>query len=266
MKNKISVTTLLQKKKNNEKITMLTAYDYSTAKLLDESGIDILLVGDSLGMVILGYDSTIPVTMDEMLHHTKAVSRGAENAMVIGDMPFMSYQSSVDEALRNAGRFLKEAGANGVKLEGGYEVTDKVKAIVGAGIPVIGHLGLTPQSINQLGGYGVQGKDEKAAAKIEMDAKALEDAGAFSVVLESVPGPLAKRISDKLTIPTIGIGAGPDCDGQVLVTNDMLGLFTDFTPKFVKQYAKLHIEIKNAVKGYVDEVKSGKFPSSEHTY
>lgn len=262
----MNITRLIEKKANNEKITMLTAYDYSTAKILDEAGVDVLLVGDSLAMVVLGYESTIPVTMDEMLHHTRAVSKGAKNALVVGDMPFMSYQISKKDALKNAGRFLKEAGANAVKLEGGREVAKKVRKIVDAGIPVMGHLGLTPQSVNQLGGYKVQGKEEKAAEKIISDAKELQEAGAFSIVLECVPSELAKIITENISIPTIGIGAGGHCDGQVLVTNDMLGMFTDFTPKFVKQYIKLNTEIKKAVENYISDIKSGKFPTNKHSF
>lgn len=262
----MNITRLIEKKANNEKITMLTAYDYSTAKILDEAGVDVLLVGDSLAMVALGYDSTIPVTMDEMLHHTRAVSKGVKNALVVGDMPFMSYQISKKDAIKNAGRFLKEAGANAVKLEGGREVAKKVRKIVDAGIPVMGHLGLTPQSVNQLGGYKVQGKEEKAAKKIISDAKELEEAGVFSIVLECVPSELAKIITESVSIPTIGIGAGVHCDGQVLVTNDMLGMFTDFTPKFVKQYAKLHEEIKASVEEYISDIKLGKFPTKKHSF
>jgi 3-methyl-2-oxobutanoate hydroxymethyltransferase len=252
-------------KSKKEKIAMLTAYDYATATVLDESGIDIILVGDSLAMVVLGYATTLPVTMDEMIHHTKAVSRATHRAMVIGDMPFLSYQVSADEALTNAGRFLQEAGAQGVKIEGGREMAEITRRMTSAGIPVMGHLGLTPQSVHQFGGYRPQGKDRESAKRILEDALILEQAGAFSVVLECVPAVLAKNITRKLTIPTIGIGAGIHCDGQVLVINDMVGMFEKFTPKFVKQYANLNREMKKAVRQYTDEVKSGVFPSEEYS-
>ena len=253
-------------KADGEKISMLTAYDYSTAAMMDEAGVDIILIGDSLGMAVLGYDSTLPVTMEDMLHHIKPVSRAAKRAMVLGDMPFMSYQISAQEALRNAGRFMKEAGAHGVKLEGGREVAETVMKITSSGIPLMGHLGLTPQSVHQLGGYKVQGKDDKTAKKMMEDAKILEEAGAFSIVLECVPAPLAGEISRSLTIPTIGIGAGVECDGQVLVVNDMLGMFEKFTPKFVKKYAKLNIDMRAAIEEYIGEVKDGKFPGEEHSF
>ncbi|MBW2558953.1 MAG: 3-methyl-2-oxobutanoate hydroxymethyltransferase [Deltaproteobacteria bacterium] len=264
--NKITTFSIQKMKTEGEKISMLTAYDYSTAVLVDEAGVDLILVGDSLGMVILGYDSTLPVTMEDMIHHTKTVSRAAKRAMVIGDMPFMSYQISVEEALRNAGRFMKEAGAHGVKLEGGREVAEAVMKITSSGIPLMGHLGLTPQSVHQLGGYKVQGKDDKTAKRMIEDARILEEAGAFSIVLECVPAPLAGEISRSLTIPTIGIGAGVECDGQVLVVNDMLGIFEKFTPKFVKKYAKLNIDIRAAIGQYIDEVKDSKFPGEEHSF
>ncbi len=260
---KITTAVIRQKKKEGEKIAMLTAYDYATALVLDDAGIDIVLVGDSLGMVILGYDSTLPVTMADMLHHTKAVSRGLKRAMLIADMPFMSYQVSAEKALQNAGRFLKEAGAQGVKLEGGREVVDLIGKITAAGIPVIAHLGLTPQSVHQFGGYKTQGKDDASAQKIIEDAKMIEAAGAFALVLECVPAPLAGAITRSLAIPTIGIGAGPDCDGQVLVVNDMLGLFERFVPKFVKKYNNLNKEMKKSVRQYVEEVKSGAFPQPQ---
>ncbi|KNZ68870.1 3-methyl-2-oxobutanoate hydroxymethyltransferase [Thermincola ferriacetica] len=263
---KVTTLTLKQKKQKGEKITMLTAYDYSAAKIFDEVGIDVLLVGDSLGMVVLGYESTLPVTMEDMLHHVKAVSRGTTNAMVVADMPFMSYHVSVGESVRNAGRFLQEAGANAVKLEGGREVADTVKAIIAAGIPVMGHLGLTPQSINQLGGYRVQGKDEAAARAIINNALALQDAGVFAIVLECVPAPLAKMVTERLDIPTIGIGAGKDCDGQVLVSHDILGLYSDFVPKMAKQYASLKPIIVDAVARYKKEVETGVFPAEEHSF
>ena len=245
---------------------MLTAYDYPTALIVDEAGIDIVLVGDSLGMVVLGYDSTLPVTMDQMIHHTKAVSRAVRHAMVVGDMPFMSYQVSPDDALYNAGRFLQEAGAQGVKLEGGREVAEVTRRMTRAGIPVMAHLGLTPQSVHQFGGYKVQGKEEGDAARIMEDAKILEQAGAFSIVLECVPATLAKAVTQSLSIPTIGIGAGVDCDGQVLVLHDMVGLFEKFTPKFVKTYARLNVQMKDAVSQYVDDVRKGNFPEKKHSF
>jgi 3-methyl-2-oxobutanoate hydroxymethyltransferase len=248
-------------KPQGEKIVMLTAYDYSTARLIDEAGVPLILVGDSLGMVVLGYESTIPVTMEEMLHHTKAVVRGTKQAIVVGDMPFMTYHISVEDALRNAARFIQEAGAQAVKLEGGVTVAEKVRRIVDCGIPVMGHIGLTPQSIHQLGGFKMQGKTPEAAAKLLEDAKALEQAGAFSIVLETIPGNLARLITDKIAIPTIGIGAGPECDGQVQVINDILGSFTDFVPKHAKQYVRLTDIISKAVSLYRDEVKAGNFPT-----
>ena len=264
MKN--TTTSLLAQKQSGDKITMLTAYDYSTAKLIDESGINCILVGDSLGMVMLGYDSTLPVTMDDMLHHTKAVARGAKNSMVIADMPFMSYQTSVYDAVKNAGRLIQEGGAAAVKLEGGAAVCDRIEAIVKASIPVVAHLGLTPQSINAFGGFKVQGKDEQRAKELIEDAKKIEAAGAFMVVLECVPAKLAEIISREISIPTIGIGAGSGCDGQVLVYQDMLGLFSDFTPKFVKKFANIGDAMKVAFKDYIDEVKNGTFPAEEHSF
>ncbi len=265
-KERVTVSTFQKRKKDQKKITMLTAYDYPTAKILDESGVDALLVGDSLGMVVLGYEDTTKVTMDDMVHHTKAVSRGANRAMVVGDMPFLSYHLSITESIRNAGRLVQEAGAQAVKLEGGNNVVPHIKAIIEAGIPVMGHLGLTPQSINVFGGFKVQGKTVNQAQKIIDDALALEEAGVFSVVLECVPAPLVKLISEKLTIPTIGIGAGVDCDGQILVTHDMVGLYGDFTPKFVKQYCHLGSKIIGAVNEYIEEVKNGAFPQEIHGF
>ena len=262
---KITTSVIREKKIKGEKITMLTAYDYATAIVLDESGVDIILVGDSLGMVVLGYDSTLPVTMEDMLHHTKAVARGTKRALVIADMPFLSYQVSTEEALRNAGKFLKEAGAQGVKLEGGREIADLIRKITSIGIPVMAHLGLTPQSVHQLGGYKIQGKDDATAKKLIEDARMIEEAGSFSVVLECVPAALAGKISQAIAIPTIGIGAGAYCDGQVLVINDMLGMFERFTPKFVKKYGNLNAQMKEGVKKYIDEVKSGAFPDEEHS-
>lgn len=263
---KITITDLKNKKLEGRKITMLTAYDYPMARLVDDAGIDSILVGDSLGMVVLGYDSTVPVTMDEMIHHAKAVRRGTKYAFLIGDMPFMSYQISKEEAVRNAGRFMKEAGCDAVKLEGGDEVLDATIAIVNAGVPVLGHLGLTPQTAAKLGGFKVQGKDAKTAAKILDQALKLEKAGCFGIVLECVPDKVAKLITEKLTIPTISCGAGQYCDGQVLVTNDMVGIFDRFTPKFVKQYIKLAPSILEAFKKYKDEVEKGLFPDEAHSF
>ena len=259
---RININQIKEMKQRGEKITMLTAYDYATAKIVDEVGIPLILVGDSLGMVVLGYESTIPVTMEEMLHHTKAVVRGTKQAMIIGDMPFMTYHLSVEDALKNAGRFIQEGGAQAVKLEGGVTVAEKVKRIVECGIPVMGHIGLTPQSIHQFGGFKVQGKTPEAAIRLVKDTQALEEAGAFSIVLETVPAPLATLITQKVGIPTIGIGAGIGCDGQVQVINDILGLYTEFVPKHAKQYAKLSEVIKNAVSSYVSEVQSGTFPTA----
>jgi len=264
--NKITTAVIRGMKKKGEKINMLTAYDYAMASVLDDVGIEMLLVGDSLGMVVLGYDSTLPVTMNDMLHHTRAVSRGTKNAMVVADMPFLSYQCSLEEAVLNAGRFLQEAGAHAVKLEGGREVAESVQRMTSAGIPVVGHLGLTPQSVQQFGGFKIQGKEKGAAERIAEDARILEDAGAFSIVLECVPASLAQRITDSLAIPTIGIGAGAGCDGQVLVVNDMLGMYERFVPKFVKQYANLNSSIREAVKAYLEEVKKGTFPDEEHSF
>jgi 3-methyl-2-oxobutanoate hydroxymethyltransferase len=263
---RVSITQIKEMKQKGEKIAMLTAYDYSTAKLIDETGIPLILVGDSLGTVVLGYGSTIPVTMDEMLHHTKAVVRGTTRALVIGDMPFMSYQVSVEDALRNAARFLKEGGAQAVKLEGGEVMAETVKKIVSYGIPVMGHIGLTPQSINQLGGFRAVGKTPEAAVRVLNDAIALDKAGAFAIVLECVPEPLSKLITETVSVPTIGIGAGKYCDGQVLVINDMLGLFTDFVPKHTKQYARLFETIKKATSDYMAEVQAGTFPTAKQSY
>jgi 3-methyl-2-oxobutanoate hydroxymethyltransferase len=261
---KVTTLTFRQKKERGEPITMLTAYDYPIALAMDKAGIDAILVGDSLAMVVLGYENTLPVTMDEMLHHARAVSRGAKNALLIGDLPFMSYQVSVEDAVRNAGRFLQEAGMDAVKLEGGRERAAAVRAIVSTGIPVMGHLGLTPQSINQLGGFRAQGKTASAAKHLLEDAHILQEAGAFSLVLEAVPARLAEMISRQISIPTIGIGAGGGCDGQVLVTHDLLGLFDRFTPKFVRKYADLHAEMNKAFTEYIDDVETKRFPSKEH--
>jgi 3-methyl-2-oxobutanoate hydroxymethyltransferase len=262
---KVTTLTLRQKKERGEVLSMLTAYDYPTALAMDQAGLDAILVGDSLGMVVLGYPNTLPVTMDEMLHHCRAVARGAKSALLIGDMPFMSYQVSVEEALRNAGRFLQEGGMDAVKLEGGRERLDAVRAIVAAGIPVMGHLGLTPQSVNQLGGFRPQGRTAAAAKRLLEDALLLEEAGAFSLVLESVPARLAELVSKRLRIPTIGIGAGLGCDGQVLVTHDLLGLFERFTPKFVKKYASFHTEMKRAFGEFLADIAAKSFPAAEHT-
>ncbi|BAT71382.1 3-methyl-2-oxobutanoate hydroxymethyltransferase [Thermosulfidibacter takaii ABI70S6] len=264
--NRVTVVDLKKKKENKEPIVMITAYDYPSAQMVDEAGVDIILVGDSLGMVVLGYENTLPVTMEDMLRHTAAVVRGAKRAMVVGDMPFMSYQLSPEQALDNAGRFIKEAGAHAVKLEGGEEVLETIKKITDAGIPVMGHIGLTPQSIHRIGGYRVQGRDDETALKLKKDAKLLEEAGCFSIVLEAVPTQLAKEITESLSIPTIGIGAGPYCDGQVLVYHDVLGIFQEFKPKFVKRYANLRSQIVDAVKQYVDEVRDRVFPDEEHSY
>ena len=264
MKN--TVLTFQQAKENGEKLTMLTAYDYSTAKLIDEAGVNSILVGDSLGNVILGYEDTISVTMEDMIHHGAAVARGAKNALVVIDMPFMSYQTSVYDALVNAGRLMKEGRGDAVKLEGGVDVCPQIKAIVDAGIPVCAHIGLTPQSINAFGGFKVQGKSEAAAKKLLEDAKAVEEAGAFAVVIEGVPAKIAALITEQLHIPTIGIGAGKDCDGQVLVYQDMLGMFSDFTPKFVKRYANIGEVMKEAFQNYIKEVQDGIFPAEENTY
>lgn len=264
MKN--TTVTFKKAKEENTKLTMLTAYDYSFAKLMDEAGVNSILVGDSVGMVCLGYEDTLPVTMEDMIHHTAAVSRGAKNALVVADMPFMSYQTSVYDAVVNAGRLIKEGHAQAVKLEGGFEVTEQIKAIVNASIPVVAHLGLTPQSVNAFGGFKVQGKSESAAQKLLDEARAVEEAGAFAVVLECVPEKLAARISRELSIPTIGIGAGAGCDGQVLVYQDMLGLFSDFTPKFVKKFANVGEVVKGAFESYIKEVQEGTFPAPEHTF
>lgn len=264
MKN--TVATLKQQKIDGDKITMLTAYDYSTAKLIDECGINTILVGDSLGMTMLGYEDTLSVTMEDMIHHTAAVCRGAKEAFVVGDMPFMSYQTSVYDAVVNAGRLIKEGRCQAVKLEGGTAVCPQIRAITDAQIPVVAHIGLTPQSINAFGGFKVQGKSEEAAQRILDEARAVEEAGAIAVVLECVPAKLAAMITRTVSIPTIGIGAGPDCDGQVLVYQDMLALFSDFKPKFVKHFADVGAAMKEGFKSYINEVKGGTFPAQEHTF
>ena len=263
---KITISYLNQKKEKGEKITMVTAYDFPTARLLDEVGIDTILVGDSLGMVVLGYDSTLPVTMDEMIHHCKAVARGIKRGFIIGDMPFMSYQVSIEKAIENAGRFIKEGCCDAVKIEGGSEVAHIVRAIVDMGIPVCAHIGLTPQRATMLSGYRVQGKDAETARSLIRSAKDLERAGAFMIVMECVPDVLAGIITKEVSIPTIGIGAGKDCDGQVLVYHDIVGLFEKFVPRFVKQYINLAPEIRNALRRFKKEVESGIFPGPEHTF
>ncbi len=263
---RVTITQIQEMKRNGERIPMLTAYDYPTAKLVDEVGVPVILVGDSLGMAVLGYDSTLPVTMEDMLHHTKAVARGTQHALIVGDMPFMSYQTDVPTAIRNAGRFLQEGGCQAVKLEGGESAAETVRRIVQCGIPVMGHIGLTPQSVNQLGGYKVQGKTPRAAAQLLRDAQAVEQAGAFSIVLEGVPSALGGLITQRLSIPTIGIGAGVHCDGQVQVLHDMLGLFTEFVPRHAKQYAMLAEAIKEAVGHYVEEVRTEAFPTEKESF
>lgn len=263
---KTTINTLQFKKRQHEVISMLTAYDYPTALALDRVGIDAILVGDSLGMVVLGYKSTLPVTMDEMLHHCRAVSRGAEYALLIGDMPFMSYQASADDAVLNAGRFLKEAGMDAVKLEGGSERCENIRKIVEAGIPVMGHLGLTPQSVHQMGGYRAQGKSLDSAVRLIEDAERIQEAGCFSIVLESIPDRLAELITQRLDIPTIGIGAGVECDGQVLVAHDVLGMYDKFSPKFSKRYKNLLEEMENGFHNYIEEVQEKSFPSDAHVF
>jgi 3-methyl-2-oxobutanoate hydroxymethyltransferase len=263
---KVTTATYQRKKRDGQPITLLTAYDYPTAVAIERAGLDSILVGDSLGMVVLGYENTLPVTMDDMIHHCKAVARGAQTPLLIGDMPFMSYQISIEEAVRNAGRFLQEGGMDAVKLEGGRDREEAVRAIVGAGIPVMGHLGLTPQSVHQLGGFRAQGKTASAAKNLVDEALLLQEAGCFSLVLESIPSRLGALVSQKLDIPTIGIGAGPECDGQVLVTHDLLGLFDRFTPRFVKQYTQLHTIIGEALNEFRQEVEALAFPTEDHSF
>lgn len=263
---RFTIQDFLKRKKEHKKITLLTAYDFPFAQIVDEAGIDVILVGDSVGMVVQGLENTLPVTMDDMIYHTKMVTRAVKNAMVIGDMPFMSYQVSIKDAVRNAGRFLKEAGASAVKMEGGAEVTGHIRIMTKSDIPVMAHIGLTPQSIHRMGGYKVQGKTEESAKKLIEEAQIVEDAGAFSVLLEAIPMELAGKITEKLSIPTIGIGAGPYCDGQVLVLHDVIGLFERFVPKFVKQYANLKQEALKAIRAYKEEVEKGVFPSEEHSF
>ncbi len=263
---RITIDDLKGMKRRGERIAMITAYDCPCARLVEQAGADVILVGDTLGMVVLGYDTTLPVTVEEMLHHIRAVVRGTQHALIVGDMPFMSYQASPEEALRNAGRFLKEGGAQAVKLEGGVTVAESVRRMVQAGIPVMGHIGLTPQSVNQFGGFKLQGKTPAAAAKLIQDARALEEAGAFAIVLETIPAPLARLITSRVSVPTIGIGAGVDCDGQVQVFHDMLGLFEEFTPKHARRYAEVGEVIRNAVAAYVRDVREGAFPTEKESF
>jgi 3-methyl-2-oxobutanoate hydroxymethyltransferase len=263
---KITVLDFLKKKAEKKKITLLTAYDYPFAKIVDEAGIDAIIVGDSVGMVVQGLENTLPVTMDEMIYHTKLVSRAVKNALVIGDLPFMSYQVSIEDAVRNAGRFLKDAGASAVKLEGGAEIAPHIGALTKSDIPVMAHIGLTPQSIHRMGGYKVQGKTEESAKRLIEEAHIVEDAGAFSLLIEAIPMGLAKKITEELSIPTIGIGAGPYCDGQVLVLHDVIGLFERFLPRFAKRYANLRDEALNAIRVYKEEVEKGVFPTEEQSF
>lgn len=263
---RVTIQDFLKKKQEGRKISMLTAYDFPFAQIVDEAGIDAILVGDSLGMVMQGLENTLPVTMDEMVYHTKIVSRAVRNAIVIGDMPFMSYQTSVEDAVRNGGRFLKEAGASAVKMEGGAEVAEHIRAMTRSDIPVMAHIGLTPQSIHRMGGYKVQGKTEESAEKLLEEAHIVEDAGAFSLLLEAIPMKLANQITDELAVPTIGIGAGPHCDGQVLVLHDVIGMFERFIPKFVKRYANIKEDALKAIKSYKEDIEQGRFPSEEQSF
>jgi len=263
---KVTTSKLKSMKQNKEAITMVTAYDYPTAKVVDQAGIDIILVGDSLGMVVLGYDSTLPVTVDDMLHHTKAVTRGSTRAMVVTDLPFLAYHGSFDRTLEACARLIQQGNAHAVKLEGGQEMKETVFKLTQAGVPVMGHIGLTPQSVNQLGGYKVQGKDLETARRLVEDAKALEEAGAFAIVMECIPTELAKKISEEVSIPTIGIGAGPYCDGQVLVFHDLLGFASELKPKFVKHYAQIGIQMTEALEQYKHDVKQRAFPQEEHSF
>ena len=266
MNKKVRISTIIKMKSEGKKITALTAYDYTFGYLLDEAGVDLILVGDSCGNVCAGYETTLPVTVDEMIYHVKSVHKGVKRALLVADMPFMSYQETMELALRNAGRFMKEGGAEAVKLEGGEHICPTIKNMVEIGIPVMGHLGFTPQSVHELGGYGVRGAEKKEAVIIKKDAIALQEAGAFSIVLEKVPAKLAKEISDSLSIPTIGIGAGPDCDGQILVSYDMLGLYDKMKFKFVRRYAKLADEVRKCVSEYCEDIREGGFPSKEESY
>jgi 3-methyl-2-oxobutanoate hydroxymethyltransferase len=266
MAEKVTVPVIVKMKHQGKKITCLTAYDYSLARILDDAGVDVLLVGDSVGTVVQGQPNTLAVTMDEMIYHTRIVARGRKRALVVGDMPFLSFQVGREQALRNAGRFLQEAGAEAIKLEGGVAMGDTIAAIVNAGIPVMGHVGLTPQSVHRFGGYKIQGREKGQYDTILRDALAVQEAGAFAIVVEGVPTALSKEITERVTIPTIGIGAGIHCDGQVLVLHDMLGLFDDFTPKFVKRYADLKGSMSAAAKNFIDEVRERKFPGEEHSF
>ncbi|WP_083189973.1 3-methyl-2-oxobutanoate hydroxymethyltransferase [Orenia metallireducens] len=267
MREKITVKTLQERKELGQKITMLTAYDYPTAQLIDRAGIDVILVGDSLGMVVLGYEDTLAVTLDDIIYHSKAVARGVKESLVVSDMPFMSYKiDDISKTVQNAGRIIKETGVGAVKLEGGSEISEEVKAVVQAGIPVMGHLGLTPQSVNQFGGFKVQAREVEARKKLLEDVLVLEKAGVFAVVLECIPADLAKEVTERISIPTIGIGAGNACDGQVLVTQDMLGLFSNFRPKFVRRYAELDTDISLAISKYKNDVKQGEFPKVEESF
>jgi 3-methyl-2-oxobutanoate hydroxymethyltransferase len=263
---RITTADIRDMKKRGDKIVMMTAYDYPTARLVDEAGVDMILVGDTLGMVVLGYDSTLPVTMDDMIHHTKAAVRGSQHALVVGDMPFMSYQTGWQEAMKNAARFMQETGCGAVKLEGGVRSAETVQKLVEAGIPVMGHIGLTPQSVNQVGGWKVQGKTPAAAVQLMHDAQALEQAGAFAVVLELVPAPLAALLTERITVPTIGIGAGVGCDGQVQVFHDLLGMYDRFVPKHAGRYANIGEQIRAAVAAYTADVRAGKFPTPKHSF
>jgi 3-methyl-2-oxobutanoate hydroxymethyltransferase len=263
---RVTIRDLSRMKRNGEKIPMITAYDYTSAQLVERAGIPLILVGDSLGQVVLGYDSTVPVTMDEMVHHIKTVVRGTQRAHVVGDLPFLSYHADVPEAVRNAGRLLKEGGAQSVKLEGGRTQAETVSRIVESGIPVMGHIGLTPQAVNQLGGYRVQGRSLKDAVRLMEDARALEEAGAYAIVLECVPAQLAQMITERVGVPTIGIGAGTGCDGQVQVFHDMMGLYQDFTPKHARQYAQLGQTIVEATRGYIQDVENERFPGDSESF
>jgi 3-methyl-2-oxobutanoate hydroxymethyltransferase len=262
----VTIKDLQAYKRDSKRFAMLTAYDFTTARIIDEAGIPVILVGDSLANTMLGYDTTLPVTMEEMLHHTRAVRRGVQNALLVGDMPFMSYHASVEDAIGNAGRFLKEAGANAIKLEGGGRIIEITERLTAMGIPVMAHLGLTPQFVNQMGGFKVQGKSDEAAEQIQRDAVALQAAGAFALVLEGIPAPLGRLVTRQLDIPTIGIGAGPDCDAQVLVIQDMLGLSGEKVPKFVKRFADMRAVMTGAVQEFIAEVEGGSFPGPEHSY
>lgn len=263
---KITVQTIVDMKRRGERVAMLTAYDFATAVLEDRAGVDVILVGDSVGMVVLGYENTIPVTIDEIVHHLRAVARAKPRALLVGDLPFMSYQAGVEDAVRSAGRLVKEGGAEAVKLEGGKRMEAVIRSIVDAAIPVMGHVGLTPQSLHQLGGYRVQGREPRDADRLVEDAKLLESCGCFAIVVEGTPWQVAKRITETVSIPTVGIGAGPHCDGQVLVVNDMLGMNDEFAPRFVKRYAEVGKHMAGAFEAYIEDVKAGRFPDLDHSY